>query len=85
MWSKLQKTSSQHHFQQHSQGGRILVTHKEKFLALRELGGKLMRIVKWLKDSRLKVNRKRTELCIFHQNKNTDGNLTTQLYYQRFR
>ncbi len=34
-----------------------------------------MRIVKWLKDSGLEVNEKKTELCIFHWNKNTDGNL----------
>jgi hypothetical protein len=49
--------------------------HKEKDLALRELGEKLVRIVKWLKDSGLKVNEKKTELCIFHRNKNTDGDL----------
>ncbi len=29
----------------------------------------------WLKDSGLKVNEKKTELCIFHRNKNTDGSL----------
>jgi hypothetical protein len=40
--------------------------HKEKDLALRELVEKLVRIVKWLKDSGLKVNEKKTELCIFH-------------------
>ena len=34
-----------------------------------------MRIVKWLKDSGLKVNKNKTELCIFHSNKNTDGRL----------
>jgi hypothetical protein len=27
------------------------------------------------KDSGLKVNEKKTELCIFHRNRNTDGNL----------
>ena len=35
-----------------------------------------MRIVKWLKDSGLKVNEKKTELCVFHRNRNTDGNIT---------
>jgi hypothetical protein len=34
----------------------VIGYHKEKHLALRELGEKLMRIVKWLKDSGLKVN-----------------------------
>ncbi len=34
-----------------------------------------MRIVKWLKDSGLKVNKKKIKLCVFHQNRNTDGNL----------
>jgi hypothetical protein len=43
-------------------------------LALRELGEKLVRIVKWLKDSGLKVNKKKTELWIFHRNKKTYGN-----------
>jgi hypothetical protein len=40
--------------------------HKEKDLALRELVERLVRILKWLKDSELKVNEKKTELCIFH-------------------
>jgi hypothetical protein len=53
----------------------VIGYHKEKNLALRELGEKLVRIVKWLKDSGLKVNEKKTELCVFHRNKNTDGNL----------
>jgi hypothetical protein len=53
----------------------VIGYNKEKHLALRELGEKLMRIVKWLKDSGLKVNEKKTELCVFHQNRNTDGNI----------
>jgi len=44
----------------------VIGYHKEKHLALRELGEKLVRIVKWLKDSGLKVNEKKTELCVFH-------------------
>ena len=48
---------------------------KEKDWALKQLGEKLERIVKWLKDSGLKVNEKKTEVCVFHQNKNTDGTL----------
>ena len=44
----------------------VIGYHKEKDLALTELGKKLVRIVKWLKDSGLKVNEKKTELCIFH-------------------
>jgi hypothetical protein len=44
----------------------VIGYHKEKDLALKELGEKLVRIVKWLKDSELKVNEKKTELCIFH-------------------
>jgi hypothetical protein len=46
----------------------VIGYHKEKDQALRELGEKLVRIVKWLKDSGLKVNEKKTELCIFHRN-----------------
>jgi len=34
-----------------------------------------VRIVKWLKGSGLKVIEKKTQLRIFHRNKNTDGNL----------
>jgi hypothetical protein len=36
---------------------------------------KTRKIIKWLKGSGLKVNEKKTELCIFHQSGNTDGNL----------
>jgi hypothetical protein len=53
----------------------VIGSHKEKDLALKELGEKLARIVKWLKESGLKVNEKKTELCVFHRNKNTDGGL----------
>jgi hypothetical protein len=53
----------------------VIGYHKEKDWALRELGEKLERIVKWLKDSGLKVNEKKTEVCVFHRNKNTDGTL----------
>ncbi len=41
----------------------IISSHKDK------------EIIKWLKDSGLKVNESKTELCIFHRIKNTDGNL----------
>jgi hypothetical protein len=44
----------------------VIGHHKEKNLTLREIGEKLVRIVRWLKDSGLKVNEKKTELCIFH-------------------
>jgi hypothetical protein len=44
----------------------VIGYRKEKDLALRELGEKLVRIVKWLKDSGLEVNEKKSELCIFH-------------------
>ncbi len=53
----------------------VIGYHKEKDLALRELGEKLMRIMKWLKDLGLKVTEKKTEGCIFHRNENTDGKL----------
>ncbi len=36
---------------------------------------KLENIIKWLKSSGLKVNEKKTELCIFHRNGNTEGSL----------
>ena len=53
----------------------VIGYHKEKDLAPWELGEKLVRIVKWLKGSGLKVIEKKTQLRIFHWNKNTDGNL----------
>ena len=49
--------------------------HQNKNTALKILGKKLERIVKWLKDSGLKVNETKTELCIFHRNENTVGKL----------
>ena len=42
---------------------------------LEELGRKLERIIRWLKDSGLKVNESKTELCIFHRTNNTEGRL----------
>ena len=36
---------------------------------------KLKKIIKWLKDSGLKVNENKTELTIFHRSKNTDASL----------
>jgi hypothetical protein len=45
-------------------------------MALEELRRELEKIIKWLKGSGLKVNEKKTELCIFHQNVNTDGSLS---------
>jgi hypothetical protein len=51
-------------------------TKKEN--ALEILRKKLEKILKWLKDSGLKVNESKTELCIFHRNKNTEGQLTIE-------
>ena len=39
------------------------------------MGRKLIKIIKWLKDSGLKVNESKTELCIFHRRENTNGRL----------
>jgi hypothetical protein len=36
---------------------------------------KLDKILKWLKDSGFKVNENKTELCIFHRNETTEGQL----------
>ena len=36
---------------------------------------KLTLITKWLKESGLKVNESKTELCIFHRRENTNGRL----------
>ena len=49
--------------------------HKDKHTAVDLLGRKLKRIIKWLKDSGLKVNESKTEFCIFHRNKNVEGRL----------
>ncbi len=49
--------------------------HKEKDIALGELGENFAWIVEWLKDFGLKVNEKKTEVCSMHRNKNTDGTL----------
>ena len=46
-----------------------------KHKSLEVLSTKLVKIMKWLKDSGLKVNENKTEMCIFHRNKNTEGEL----------
>ena len=53
----------------------IISANKIKEVALRDLEIKLQKIIKWLKDSGLKVNENKTELSVFHRIKNTDGNL----------
>ena len=53
----------------------IVSYHEEKKTALEDLKRKLERIIKWLKESGLKVNESKTELCIFHRTENTDGSL----------
>jgi hypothetical protein len=53
----------------------VVKFNKDKKMALEELKKELEKIIKWLKGSGLKVNEKKTELCIFHRNGNTDGNL----------
>ena len=53
----------------------VVSCNKDKNQALHELGEVLKKIIKWLKDSGLKVNESKTELCIFHRSMNTDGNL----------
>ena len=53
----------------------VVECNKEKRVALEELGRRLGKIVKWLKNSGLKVNESKTELCIFHRNKSTEGSL----------
>ena len=42
-------------------------------MALKELEVKLKKIVKWLKDSGLKVNENKTEVCVFHRKLETNG------------
>jgi hypothetical protein len=51
----------------------VVERNKDKKIALEQLGRRLEKIVKWLKDSGLRVNESKTELCVFHRNKNTDG------------
>ena len=51
----------------------VVECNKNKKIALEELGERLEKIVKWLKDSGLKVNEIKTALCVFHRNKNTEG------------
>ena len=50
-------------------------TGDNKDSVLEELEKKLKRIIKWLKDSGLKVNETKTELCIFHRTDNTQGRI----------
>jgi hypothetical protein len=47
--------------------------NKERNVALEELGRILGKIVKWLKNSILKVNSSKTELFIFHCDKSTES------------
>jgi hypothetical protein len=53
----------------------VVESNTDKKIALEELGKRLEKIVKWLRDSGLKVNESKTELCIFHQNRSTEGSL----------
>ena len=50
-------------------------TGKTKDLVLKTLEIKLNRAVRWLKKSGLKVNEKKTELCVFHRIENTEGSI----------
>ena len=50
-------------------------TGKTKDLALKQLERKLNIAVKCLKESGLKVNEKKTELCVFHRVENVGGTL----------
>ena len=54
----------------------IITINKNKKAALEDLERKLERIVKWLKESGLKVNENKTELTVFHRSKETSGQLT---------
>jgi hypothetical protein len=53
----------------------VVERNKDKKIALEQLGRRLEKIVKWLKDLGLQVNESKTELCVFHRNKNTNGTL----------
>ena len=53
----------------------IVAQNQIKQVALEELGKKLAKIINWVKDSGLKVNETKTELCIFHRNRNTEGEM----------
>ena len=51
-----------------------------------ELKNKLNTITKWLRDSGLKINEEKTELCLLHRNDHTPitimiNNTTIQLYW----
>ena len=56
----------------------IIERNKEKELALISFGKRLEKIVRWLKESGLKVNESKTEICIFHRCDNTEGQLTIE-------
>ena len=47
----------------------------KKNRVLEILSTKLEKILKWLNDSGLKVNENKTEMCIFHRNEKTEGQL----------
>ena len=46
-----------------------------KRTVLKELELKLNKIVKWLRDSGLRVNESKTELCVFHRVRDTEGRI----------
>ena len=53
----------------------LVETGKTKDLVLKTLETKLNKTIKWLKESGLKVNETKTELCVFHRINNTEGSL----------
>ena len=53
----------------------VVETGQNKSSVLKTLENKINQILKWLKDSGLKVNESKTELCVFHQVENTEGEL----------
>ena len=53
----------------------IVAQNLIKQVALEELAKRLEKIIKWLKDSWLKVNKTKTELCIFHRKNDTNGSV----------
>ena len=53
----------------------VVSLNKNKEAAIENLGGKLKKIIRWLKESGLKVNESKTEFCVFHRTLNTEGSL----------
>ena len=53
----------------------VVVTGDNKETILEELKMKIDRTIKWLKDSGLKVNESKTELCIFHRTDDTKSRI----------